>query len=125
MIYEKESFNIKGAIFEVKKHLGTGFLEKVYQEALAREFDLQGIPYEREKEIQVVYKGQPLEQKYYADFVCYDKIIIELKAIKQLEDVHRAQTINYLHATGYELGFLVNFGEKFVPIERFVNTRQD
>lgn len=123
MIYKEESYAVTGAAIEVHKQLGCGFLEKVYQEALAVEFDRRGIPYEREKRIEVRYKGVVLQQEYVADFVCYDKIIVELKAVNDLEGVHYAQVINYLKATGYELGLLYNFGEQSLHYERLLNTK--
>ena len=125
LLYPQESFAIRGAIFEVHKNLGTGFLEKVYQESLEKEFLLRNIPYEREKRIVINYKGEPLKQEYIADFVCYDKIIVECKAVKELENVHRAQVINYLKATNYQLGFLVNFWEMYVQPERLINFEYD
>ena len=121
LLYPTESYAIRGAIFEVHKQKGSGFLEKVYQECLEQEFIQRGIPYEREKRIKINYKGKVLEQEYIADFVCYGKIIVECKAVKELVDVHRAQIINYLRATNLRLGFLVNFSENFVVPERFVN----
>lgn len=90
--------------------LGPGFLEAVYQEALAIELKKRGIPYEQEKELKVFYDGQELKQTYRADFVCYGNIIVELKAVSDLNDTHRSQVYNYLKATGYKLGILYNFG---------------
>lgn len=119
-LYPKEAYAIQGAIFAVHDELGCGFLERVYQDALEYEFRERGIPYEREKELQITYKGEPLGSPYRADFVCYGKIIVELKAEKELEDVHRAQILNYLKATGIRLGILANFGEKFIHPERYV-----
>ena len=107
----------------VHRELGCGFLEKVYQEALEREFITEGIPYQREVKLRITYKGTPLQQEYIADFVCYGRIIIELKAISKLSDVERAQVINYLKATGYELGILANFGEIRLKTERFCNMK--
>ena len=121
LLYKNESWTIRHAAFEVHKLLGCGFLEKVYQEALAEEFRMRGIPFEREKAIRIQYKGKLLEQEYFADFVCYDKIIIELKALKEIHDVHKAQTYNYLRATDYALGLLMNFGEHSLVVERIVN----
>ena len=91
-------------------NLGHGFLEAVYQEALEIEFKRRSIPYEREKELKIVYDGVELRQTYKTDFVCYDKIIVELKAVSALDDVHRAQVYNYLHATSFKIGLLYNFG---------------
>ena len=110
LIYNEESYAINGAAMYVYNHLGFGFLEAVYQEALEIEFQRRGIPYEREKELTINYDGVELKQKYKADFVCYGKIIVELKAVSELDSAHRAQVYNYLHATGYRLGLLLNFG---------------
>lgn len=110
LLYSKESYAINGAAMEVYNNLGHGFLEAVYQEALEREFKLRGIPYEREKELTISYKGEVMKQTYKADFVCYGKIIVELKAVASLDEAHRSQVYNYLHATGYSLGLLLNFG---------------
>lgn len=121
MIYENETEKIIKAFYEVHKELGCGFLEPVYQLALAREFELQGIPFEKEKKIKVMYKGQELTKDYYADFVCFGKIIIELKAVSKLVNAHKAQVINYLNATKMKLGILVNFGEASCKYERIIN----
>lgn len=121
MVYKKESYDICGAMFAVHKELGCGFLERVYQDALEIEFQERGIPYEREKEIQIMYKGKPLGNPYRADFVCYCKIIVELKAVSETTGVHRAQILNYLKATKMKLGILANFGERFLTPERIVN----
>ena len=110
IIYREESYKIVGAAFNVYNGLGPGFLEAVYQEALEIEFQHRNIPYEREKELKIQYNGVELKQTYKADFVCYDKVIVELKAVSELEDAHRAQVYNYLHATGLKLGLLLNFG---------------
>lgn len=118
--YKEESYAIRGAIYAVHKELGCGFLERAYQDALEYEFKERDIPYEREKEIQIMYKGKPLGAPYRADFVCYGKIIIELKALAALENVHRAQVINYLKVTGMKLGILVNFGEELANVERIL-----
>ena len=110
LLYKEESYKIIGAAMEVYNQLGHGFLETVYQEALEREFSLRGIPYEREKELTIYYKGEKLLQTYKADFLCYGMIIVELKAVSTLEDGHRAQVYNYLRATKNKLGLLINFG---------------
>ena len=110
IVYSKESYDIIGAAFEVYNQLGHGFLEAVYQEALEIELKKRGIPFEREKDIKIYYQGTALKQSYRADFVCYDKIIVELKAVSYLDDTHHAQVYNYLKATGYKLGILLNFG---------------
>lgn len=110
LIYNEQSYKINGAAFHVYNTLGHGFLEAVYQEALEIEFKKRNIPYEREKELKIIYDGVELKQTYKADFVCYDKIIVELKAVSDLDDAHRSQVYNYLRATGYKLGLLYNFG---------------
>ena len=110
ILFKEESYKIIGAAFKVYNTLGPGFLEAVYQEALEIEFKRQGIPYEREKELKIQYDGIELKQTYKADFVCFGKIIVELKAVSTLDDSHRSQVYNYLHATGYKLGLLLNFG---------------
>ena len=109
VVYKEEVFAIQGAIFEVYRHVGVGFLEAVYQEALGMEMAMRGIPFEAQKEIDLEYKGTPLQQTYRADFVCYGKIILELKAVKQLLPEHEAQLFNYLRAIKLKLGLLVNF----------------
>ncbi len=119
--YEEESFKIRGALFEVYREMGCGFLEAVYQECLEREFRKQEIHFAAQPELILQYKGEPLVQTYRPDFVCYEKIIVELKAVKEIANEHRAQTHNYLRASGLELGFLVNFGHyPKVEIERIV-----
>ena len=120
LLYPQECYKINGAIYEVHKELGPGLLEKVYQDALEREFILQGIPYEREKSFSIMYKGIQLTEKYVADFVCYNKIVVELKAVEELNPVHKAQVINYLAITGYKLGLLVNFNSIKVNPERII-----
>ena len=111
LIYPNESYAIRGAAMRVYNVLGSGFLEAVYQEALELELDKRNIPYEKEKELEIYYDGIKLGKKYIADFVCYDKIILELKAVKELDDSHRSQLYNNLKVTGFKLGFLINFGK--------------
>lgn len=110
LLYRDLSYAINGAAFHVYNKLGHGFFEAVYQEALEIEFKRRNIPYEREKELKIVYDGVELKQTYKADFVCYGKIIVELKAVSALDDTHRSQVHNYLHATNFKLGLLYNFG---------------
>ena len=110
MIYEQEGYAIRGAIIEVAKTLGSGFAEEVYQEALELELTDRGIPFSSQQEISLSYKGRPLRKTYRPDIVCYGKIIVELKAVRVLLPEHEAQVINYLKATGFHLGLLVNFG---------------
>lgn len=110
LIYKDESYRIMGACFELYKEKGCGFLEAVYQECLEIELDLQGIPFRAQSPMQLTYKGRNLKQRYVADLICYDQILVELKAVSVLTDEHRAQLLNYLHATGHRLGLLINFG---------------
>ena len=124
IIYKEESYKIIGACFEVYKNKGFGFLEAGYNECLAIEFELQNIPFVSKPKIQLEYKGKLLNQYFEPDFVCYDKIIVELKAVSNLVNEHRGQTINYLHATNYELALLVNFGHyPKLEYERFGNKK--
>jgi GxxExxY protein len=121
LLYREESYAIRGAIFEVYRNLGAGFLESVYQESLALEFRHKGIPKIEQPEVSIHYKNDILKQKYYPDFVCFDSIIIEIKAVKEICPEHEAQLLNYLKATGMKLGFLVNFGAyPKAIIKRFV-----
>ena len=124
IIYPSESYKIIGCMMKVHRELDCGFLEKVYQEALEREFITEKIPFQREVNLKIYYRGEPLQQEYIADFVCYNKIIVELKAISKLSDVEKAQVINDLKATGYELGILANFGETSLKTERFFNIKK-
>jgi len=110
ILYPDESYALMGACFNVYNEKGSGFLEPVYQECLEIELEYQGIPFEAQKEITLHYRGRELKQRYKPDLICHDKIIIEAKAVAQLLPEHRAQVLNYLHATGLKLGLLVNFG---------------
>ncbi len=110
ILYKEESYAIQGAIFEVYREMGSGFLEAVYQECLERELERRGIPHQRKVELTLTYKGETLKKTYEADLICYGKIILELKAVKEVGNEHRAQLFNYLKATGVRLGLLVNFG---------------
>ena len=123
MIYKEEAYKIIGAAIEVHRGLGNGFLEAVYQEALEREFKIQGIPYSREQHINIEYKGEKLSKFYIADFVCFGNIIVELKALSSLESNHEAQVLNYLKATNHKLGLLINFGSRSLQSKRLVNER--
>ena len=105
-----ETYEIVGAAMEVYYKLGPGFAEPVYQQALAVELELRGIPFGKEERFTISYKGRMLEKEYVADFFCYGEIIVELKAINQLSPVDWAQVINYLKVTGYRVGLLFNFG---------------
>ena len=122
IVFREESYQTIGACFEVYKERGNGFLEVVYQECLAMELAERQIPFEERPRLRLQYKGRPLKQECEPDFLCFGEIILEIKAVRQLSDEHRAQVINYLKATGKQLGLLVNFGHHpKVEHERFVN----
>jgi len=127
LMYEEETKRIINACIEVHKELGCGFLEPVYQEALEKEFQIQKIPYEREKLLKIKYKNFVLEKEYFADFLCFDKIVVELKAVTTLVNAHKSQVINYLKASNSEIGLLFNFGGASLKWERisiFGNTKK-
>ncbi len=117
---DERTFKIIGAAMEVHKELGCGFLEGVYQEALAREFKIQRIPYKPQPVVEIKYKGEPLNKTYQPDFTCYDEIIVEIKALSELSGIEEAQIINYLKATGLKVGLLINFGAKSLEHKRLV-----
>jgi len=124
VLYKEESYKITGACFEVYREKGCGFLEPVYQECMEIELRLQGIPYVPKKPLALEYKSCPLLSTYAPDFICCDKIVLELKAVTELAEEHRAQVQNYLKATGLKLGLLVNFGHyPKAQVERIVSGR--
>ncbi len=112
LYYKEECYNVIGAAMKVHQILGAGFLEAVYQEAFEVELQRRDIPFTREQEIRIHYDGIELQQKYKADFICYNDIVVELKATSSLEDAHYAQVLNYLKATGCKLGLLICFGQQ-------------
>ncbi len=123
IIFKEESYRITGACIEVYREKGCGLLEAVYQECVEIELALQGIPFVPQKPLALDYKTRPLQARYEPDFICFEKIILELKAVKDLTDEHRAQVQNYLKATEFKLGLLVNFGHyPKLQVERIVNT---
>ena len=125
ILYKEESYKIMGACFEVYKAMGPGFLEAVYQECLAKEFNIQKIPFKQLYSLKLNYKGTALDQTYQVDFLCYEKIILEIKSAKKIAEEHRAQTINYLRATSIQLGLLINFSHHpKIEYERFVNQHE-
>ncbi len=119
-IHTEECYKIVGACMAVHSELGQGFLEAVYQEALAIELGSRGIPFEREKEISVLYRGIVLSKLYKADFVCYGKIIVELKALSTISNDHITQLLNYLKASGLRTGLLINFGASRLEHYKYV-----
>lgn len=122
-LYSAESFEINRAAFEVHKKLGIGLLEAVYQDAMEVELAYRKIPFEREKKYEVIYRDTKLKNFYVADFVCYDKIIVEFKAVSELLDVHKMQVLNYLRLSGCKLGLLYNFHEMYMKPVRILNSR--
>ncbi len=110
ILLKEEAYAIVGACFEVYNNMGCGFLEPVYQECLEIELELRGIPFVSNAELKLRYKDRTLKKKYEPDCMCFDKVIVEIKAVSELTDDHRSQVHNYLKATGYRLGLLVNFG---------------
>ncbi len=120
LMLEKETYEILGACFEVYREKGCGFLEAVYQECLEIEFELRGLPTRALVPLPLTYKERLLKKKYEADFICFDTVLVELKAVSKITDEHRAQVQNYLNATGLRVGLLVNFGHfPLVEHERF------
>ena len=124
ILYREESYNIIGAAMEVHNIVGCGFTEPLYQEALERELQLRNILYVREKTFRVVYKDRELAKEFRADFVCYGRIIVELKAVSDFTDEHFAQVYNYLKVSGLQLGLLVNFGKTSLKYERIPCSRK-
>ena len=120
IIYKKEVYAIVGAAMEVHRNLGCGFTEPVYQDALELEFQREGIPYERELAYPIFYKGVKLDKFFRPDFVCYDNIIVELKALDSLSSEHYSQVFNYLKAANKKLGLLINFGLSSLVYKRIL-----
>ncbi len=117
---DQRTYKIIGCAMEVHKELGCGFLEAVYQAALGEEFGIQEIPYKSQPVVQIFYKGKPLNKTYQPDFVCFDEVIVEIKAISGLTGLEEAQLINYLKATKLKVGLLINFGAKSLEHKRLV-----
>lgn len=123
LILKDECYQIVGECFEVYNEKGSGFLEPVYQECLEIEHEYQEIPFVAQQQMKLTCRGRELKQKFVPDFICYDKIILEIKAVRYLTDEHRAQVINYLNTNGYQLGILVNFSSHpKLEWERLVHT---
>ena len=126
LILKDEVYAVVGAAMEVQRVLGRGFLEGVYQDAMQLELTARGVPFEAEKPIDVEYKGQCLTHRYYADLVCFGQVIVELKALSRLSGNEEAQVLNYLKATDFKVGVLINFGRPGkLEWKRFANTLAD
>ena len=120
-LYRDESYLLRGAVYEVYREMGCGFLEAVYQECLEKELRKQNIPFVSQPELELFYKQEKLQLAYKPDLICYGKIVVEIKAVKEICDKHRAQLHNYLKASRLQLGFLVNFGHyPKATIERII-----
>ncbi len=124
-IYKEETYKIIGCAMAVHNELGPGFLEAVYQEALAIVFDEEKVPYEKERELQISFRGKVLKKRYSADFYCFNKIIVELKASKRIDNNDFAQILNYLKATNQEIGLLINFGSEKLEYKRVIRTKDN
>ena len=118
-IYKQETHDIIGAAMAVHRYFGCGFTEKVYQDALEQELLALEIPFVREQPVYVTYRDVQLKTHFIPDFVCYNKIIVELKAVREIDDVHRSQAINYAKVAGYKVALLINFGGTSLEFERF------
>ena len=110
LLLKDEVYAVVGAAMEVHQELGSGFLEPVYQEAMEIELQLRNIPFDAQKRLRISYKGHPLEKEYIPDFVCYEQLIVDIKALGRLSGTEEAQVLNYLKATGLRVGLLINFG---------------
>ena len=121
LLYKEECYKILGCAMEVHNELGPGFLEAVYQEALSIELESSRIKHEKEKVINISYKGEIVAKKYIADFICNEEIIIELKAVSTLKDEHYSQVLNYLKATDLRIALLINFGAKSLQLKRIIS----
>lgn len=124
LIYKDEVYAIVGAAMEVHRVLGRGFLEAVYQEAMGLELTERSIPHKPQVELRIHYKSHPLKKFYIADFVAFDKVIVEIKAIEQISSLEESQLLNYLKATDFEAGVLINFGANSLEWKRLVNTKK-
>lgn len=121
IVFKEESYKIIGICMNIHSTLGNGFLEAVYCEVLEKEFVKNNIPYQREVKLDLFFNGEKLDKKYKADFICFDNIILEIKAVSFIHENFTKQTLNYLKATDKKLGLLINFGEKSLKYKRIIN----
>ncbi len=121
IIFKEESYKIIGICMNIHSTLGNGFLEAVYCEVLEKEFIKNNIPYQREVKLDLFFNGEKLDKKYKADFICFDNIILEIKAVSFIHENFTKQILNYLKATDKKLGLLINFGEKSLKYKRIIN----
>jgi len=122
LLFEKETHQVIGACMQVHQKLGSGFLESVYQEALEKESQKQQIPFIRHQRLHIMFDGKPLDKFFVADFVCYNSIILKIKAASFIHPDNSKQVINYLKATNFQVGFLINFGQPSLKWKRYINT---
>ncbi|SHF90597.1 GxxExxY protein [Salegentibacter echinorum] len=123
ILFKEESYQIIGACMKVHSNLGPGFIETVYEEALEKEFMKLSIPFERQKKLEIYYDNEKMNKYFRADFICYDKIIVEIKTVSHMPAQYFAQLKNYLTATKIELGILINFGKGSLEYKRIINTK--
>ncbi len=123
ILFKEESYQIIGACMKVHRALGPGFLEAVYEEALEKEFIKSSIPFKRQKKLEIYYDNEKMNKYYRADFICFDKIILEIKSVKNIPVAFYSQLNNYLKATKKELGMLINFGQPSLTYKRIINTQ--
>jgi len=122
LLFEEESYKILGVCIAVHKKMGSGFQKEVYEEVIQREFVKNEIPFEKKKKLSLYYEGNPLQKYFIADFVCYDKIILDLRSENFIHNNTKQQVVNYLKATNFQLGLLINFGEPSLKWKRLINT---
>lgn len=122
LILEEETYKVIGACIKVHKNLGNGFTQAVYQEAVLKEFSKAEIPFDQEKKLPIFYEGSELDQCFVADFLCFDKILVEVKAVGSLTENTKRQALHYLKSTNLEVGLLINFGENSLTWKRFINS---
>ncbi len=125
LVLRDEVYQVVGAAMEVMNQLGCGFLEAVYQEALAIEFDERELPHVPQKRLEISYKGRPLNKEYIVDFLCHEQIVVEIKAAKAITEIDEAQILNYLKATNLPVGLIVNFGAPQLQWKRYANTQRN